>query len=409
MSRTQEMIEETELYSANNYHPLPVVLTAGKGVWLIDVDGKRYLDMFSAYSAQNFGHCHPTIVGVLIEQARRLGTTSRAVYTDVYSEFVKAVDEFCGMDKILPANGGAEAVETAIKIARKWGYEKKGVEPGQANIIFCDNNFHGRTITIISASSSESTKNGFGPFTPGFTLVPFGDSDAIWRAITKNTVGVILEPIQGEGGVVIPPDGYLERVRGICNSCNVLMILDEIQTGFGRTGFDFAYEYEDHDGYVRPDILILGKALGGGVLPVSAVLSRADIMGVIRPGDHGSTFGGNPIACAVGIAAIKLMKEENFSSRSSRLGQYLMAELKRINSPVIQEVRGRGLMIGLELIESPGIGRQFSEAMLEEGVICKETKDNVIRLTPPLVIEKEELDFALERISKVLRKLEEGR
>ncbi len=402
MFRTQAIIEQTERYSANNYHPLPVVITAGSGVWLIDVEGKRYLDMFSAYSAENFGQCHPHIVSALINQARRLGTTSRAVYTDVYADFVKAIDELCLMDKILPANGGAEAVETAIKLARRWGYERKErVKPNQAHIIFCDNNFHGRTISIISASDSIENRNSFGPFTPGFSLVPFGDPDAFGRSITQNTVGFLLEPIQGEGGIIVPPDGYFKEVGKICRRCNVLLILDEIQTGFGRTGTNFAYEHEG----VRPDILILGKALGGGMLPVSAVLSRKDIMEVIRPGDHGSTFGGNPIACAVGIAAIELLTEGNFASKSASLGQYFMAELRKIKSPLIKEVRGRGLMIGLELVESPGIGRYFCEAILREGVLCKETRDNVIRLSPPLIIEKKELDLAIEATKKVLARM----
>ncbi len=401
MFRTQAIIKEIERYSANNYHPLPVVITSGSGVWLTDVEGNRYLDMFSAYSAENFGQCHPHIISALINQARRLGTTSRAVYTDVYAEFVKAIDGLCSMDKILPASGGAEAVETAIKIARRWGYEKKeGVKPNQAHIIFCNNNFHGRTVSIISASDSIENRNSFGPFTPGFSLVPFGDTDAFGRSITKNTVGFLLEPIQGEGGIIVPPDGYFKEVEKICRKYNVLLILDEIQTGFGRTGTNFAYEYEG----IKPDILILGKALGGGMLPVSAVLSRKDIMEVIRPGDHGSTFGGNPLACAVGIAAIELLTEGNFASKSAGLGQSFMAKLKNIKSPLIREVRGRGLMIGLELVESPGIGRRFSEAMLCEGVLCKETKDNVIRFSPPLIIEKKELDFAVESIKKVLIK-----
>lgn len=406
MSRTADLIAETERYSANNYHPLPVVMTSGSGVWLLDVEGKRYLDMFSAYSAQNFGHCHPAITAALVTQARRLGTTSRAVYTDVYADFVEVIDKVCGMDKILPANGGAEAVETALKIARKWGYEKKGVEPNKANIIFCDNNFHGRTISIISASNSVDNKNGFGPFTPGFTLVPFGDAEAIEKAITKDTVGVIIEPIQGEGGIIIPPDEYLTEVRTICNKYNVLLILDEIQTGFGRTGYYFAYDYEDLDGYTVPDILILGKALGGGVLPVSAVLSRKDVMEVIRPGDHGSTFGGNPLACAVGIAVIDLLTKRGYASRATALGQYFMSGLKNLQSSLIKEVRGRGLMIGFELVPLEGIGRKFSEEMLNEGVLCKETRNSVIRLTPPLIIEEKELDMALEKIQKVLYKLE---
>ena len=400
MFRSKSIIEKTELYSANNYYPLPVVITSGSGVWLTDIEGKMYLDMFSAYSTENFGQCHPYIVGALTCQVRRLGTTSRSVYTDVYAQFAQAIDELCLMDKILPANGGAEAVETAIKLARKWGYEKKeGVNPNQAHIIFCDNNFHGRTVSVISGSDSIQNRNGFGPFTPGFSLVPFGDPDAFGQSITKNTVGFILEPIQGEGGIIVPPDGYLKEVEKICRRYNVLLILDEIQTGFGRTGCNFAYEYEG----VRPDILILGKALGGGMLPVSAVLSRKDIMEVLRPGDHGSTFGGNSLACAVGIATIELLIEGNFASKSANLGKYFISELKQIKSHLVKDIRGRGLMIGLELIESPCIGRRFCEAMLREGVLCKETKNSVIRFSPPLIIEKKELDLAIEKIKKVLK------
>ena len=283
MTKSVRAMKETKFFSANNYHPLPVVMTSGSGVWLTDVEGNTYLDMFSAYSAENFGQCHPHIVSALISQARRLGTTSRSVYTDIYAKFVRVIDELCTMDKILPASGGAEAVETAIKLARRWGYEKKdGVNSGQANIIFCENNFHGRTVSIISASDSVENKNSFGPFTPGFSLIPFGDSNALSRAITKDTVAFLVEPIQGEGGIVVPPDGYFKEVEKICLEQNVLLILDEIQTGFGRTGHNFAYEHEG----VRPDILILGKALGGGMTPVSAVLSRRDVMEVIRPGDH---------------------------------------------------------------------------------------------------------------------------
>jgi len=403
MTKSVRAMKETKFFSANNYHPLPVVMTSGSGVWLTDVEGNTYLDMFSAYSAENFGQCHPHIVSALISQARRLGTTSRSVYTDIYAKFVRVIDELCTMDKILPASGGAEAVETAIKLARRWGYEKKdGVNSGQANIIFCENNFHGRTVSIISASDSVENKNSFGPFTPGFSLIPFGDSNALSRAITKDTVAFLVEPIQGEGGIVVPPDGYFKEVEKICLEQNVLLILDEIQTGFGRTGHNFAYEHEG----VRPDILILGKALGGGMTPVSAVLSRRDVMEVIRPGDHGSTFGGNPLACAVGIAAIELLTQGNFASKSKELGSYFMTELRKIENPLIKEVRGRGLMIGLELVKNPGIGRRFSEAMLRKGILCKETKDNVIRFTPPLVIEKSELDWTVEMTEKVLQSLE---
>lgn len=405
MTKSVRAMKETKFFSANNYHPLPVVMTSGSGVWLTDVEGNMYLDMFSAYSAENFGQCHPHIVSALINQARRLGTTSRAVYTDVYAKFARAVDELCSMDKVLPASGGAEAVETAIKLARRWGYEKKsGVKSNQAHIIFCDKNFHGRTISIISASDSIENRNSFGPFTPGFTRIPFGDSDTLVQAITPNTVAFLVEPIQGEGGIIVPPEEYFKEVEKICHENNVLLILDEIQTGFGRTGSNFAYEYEG----VRPDILILGKALGGGMMPVSAVLSRSEIMEVIRPGDHGSTFGGNPLACAVGIATIELLIEGNFASKSRELGGYFMTELRKIKSPLVKEVRGRGLMIGLEFVESPGIGRRFSEDMLRRGVLCKDTRDNVIRFTPPLIIEKSEIDWTLEVTDKVLRILMRG-
>ena len=402
MSKSAGLINETKEYLAQNYDPLPVVLTQGEGVWVWDVEGNKYLDMLSSYSANNFGHCHPSIVRALVSQARRLDSVSRYFYTDVLAEFGRTITEFCHMDRVLPANGGAEAVETAIKLARKWGHERKaGVKPDSAEIIWCENNFHGRTIAIISASTNPKNKKGFGPFTPGFRHVPFGDPDALGRAINKNTVAFILEPIQGEGGIIVPEDGYLREVRKICDKFNVLMILDEIQTGFGRTGRDFAYQYEN----IEPDVLILGKALGGGMLPVSAVLSRNEIMEVFTPGVHGSTFGGNPLACAVAVASINLLIERNFDLRASSLGQYFMAELKKINSPLIREVRGKGLLIGLELVKENEIGRRFCEAMLKLGILCSDTKDNVIRFAPPLVIEKKEINWAVEKIRLVLRHL----
>jgi len=397
---------ETEKFSANNYHPLPVVLTEGKGVWVRDVDNHRYLDMLSAYSSQNFGHCHPRIVRVLTEQAKRLAVTSRAFYTDKFAEFSKVISNFSGMDKVLPANGGAEAVETAIKISRKWGYESKGVEKGSAEIITCEGNFHGRTTTIISFSTEHQNKNSFGPFAPGFRNIPFGDSGALDRSITKNTVAFLLEPIQGEGGIVIPPCGYLREVRSICRKNNVLLVMDEIQTGMGRTGFDFAYQEEDRFGGAKPDMLILGKALGGGMLPVSAVLADDKIMGVLRPGDHGSTFGGSPIACAVAIEAINVLREEKLSNNAKDMGRYFINRLKKIPSPLIKEVRGRGLLIGLELYPKAGGGRRFCEVALENVILCKETKENVIRFAPPLTINESQLDWSLERIKKVFRILE---
>ncbi len=402
MTRTHKIIETIERLSAHNYHPLPVVITIGRGVWLWDVEGNKYLDMFSAYSAQNFGQCHPRIIEAGIAQMRRLGTTSRAVYTDVYELFVKSVSDLCSMEKILPASGGAESVETAIKVSRKWGNKVKKIKLPE--IIFATSNFHGRTTTIISASDNFQNKDGFWPFTPGLHIIPFGDPDALGRKITerKNRVAAfIVEPIQGEGGIIVPPDRYFKEVRRICDRYDVLLILDEIQTGLGRTGYNFAYQHEG----IMPDILILGKALGGGVMPVSVTLGRPDVMGVFCPGDHGSTFGGNPLACVLAVESIAVLIEENLADRARDLGNYFMCELKQIKHPLIKEVRGRGLMIGLELIENPGIGRRFSEAMLREGVLCKETKDNVIRFSPPLIIEKKELDLAIERIKKVLVKL----
>ncbi|HEY4474525.1 MAG TPA: ornithine--oxo-acid transaminase [Candidatus Paceibacterota bacterium] len=399
MTKSVRAMKETKFFSANNYHPLPVVMTSGSGVWLTDVEGNTYLDMFSAYSAENFGQCHPHIVSALINQARRLGTVSRGVYTDVYAQFVRAIDELCYMDKILPANGGAEAVETAIKLARKWGYEKKEGIGETAEIISCCKNFHGRSFGVLSASDDVNNKKNFGPFLDGFKYIPFNNLGALGQAITKNTVGFLVESIQGEGGINIPSEGYFKAVEKICHENNVLLMIDEIQTGFGRTGHNFAYEYEG----VRPDVLILGKALGGGMMPVSAVLSRRDIMEVIRPGDHGSTFGGNPLACAVGIAAIELLDQVNLASRARELGDYFMGELRKVKSPFIKEIRGRGLMIGLELEDSPNVGRLFSEAMLRKGVLCKDTRNNVIRLTPPLIIKKSEIDWALEAMEKVLR------
>lgn len=395
---SRSVILRTDYFSANNYHPLPVVLTGGKGVYVWDIEGKRYIDMLSAYSAQNFGHCHPRIVGALVEQANSLAVTSRAFYTDKYLEFVEAVTSFCGMEKVLPCNGGVEAVETNIKISRKWGYEIKGIPSDCAEIIVCEKNFHGRTTTVVSFSTAHQSRNGFGPFTPGFKIIPFGDVDALEKAITSNTAAFLTEPIQGEAGINIPPDGYLERVRNICTEHNVLMVLDEIQTGLGRTGFDLACQYEG----IKPDVLILGKALGGGMLPVSAVLTSREIMNVIKPGDHGSTFGGNPLASAVAVESLKVLRDELLPLKARELGGYFMDMLRKIGAPCVKDIRGRGLMIGLELIEEKGIGRRFCEAILKEGVLCKETRDNVVRFAPPLIINQYELEQALIRIEKVL-------
>lgn len=405
MRSSRTIIEGTDNYSVHNYHPLPVVLTRGEGSWVWDVENNSYLDMLSAYSAQNFGHCHPRIVGAITEQAKKLAVTSRAFYTDKYEEFARTITDFCQMERVLPANGGAEAVETAIKISRKWGYEQKFIRPDSAEIIVCSNNFHGRTTTIVGFSTELQNRSGFGPFTPGFKIIPFGDPAALNEAITENTVAFLVEPIQGEGGIIIPPDGYLHAVRNICSRRRVLFVADEIQTGMGRTGLNFAYQHDNRLGDTKPDILILGKALGGGMLPVSAVLARDEVMQVIKPGDHGSTFGGNPLACAVAVESISVLEEENLAQRAKRLGEYFTSELGRVKSPFVKEVRGRGLLIGLELVEEQGIGRRFCEAMLKEGVLCKDTRDNVVRFAPPLVIKRVDIDWALERIERVLRNL----
>ena len=399
MSLTEEFIKEAERYSAHNYHPLPVVLSKGEGVWVWDVEGKKYLDCLSAYSAVNQGHRHPKIINALIEQANRITLTSRAFHNDKMGAFLKKLCEVAGFDKALPMNTGAEAVETAIKTARKWGYLKKGVEEDKAEIIVCENNFHGRTITIISFSTEPQYRFGFGPFTPGFKVIPFGDAVALEKAITPNTVGFLVEPIQGEGGVIVPPDGYYKAIREITKKHNVLLMADEIQTGFGRTGTLFAMDREG----VKPDILIVGKALGGGVYPVSAILANNDVMDVFRPGDHGSTFGGNPLAAAVGMAAIDVIIEERLPERAEELGNYFMKRLREINSPYVKEVRGRGLLIGVEIKKEYGTARPFCEKLMELGILAKETHDQVIRFAPPLVITKEEIDWALERIEKVLK------
>jgi ornithine--oxo-acid transaminase len=399
MSLTEEFIKEAERYSAHNYHPLPVVLSKGEGVWVWDVEGKKYLDCLSAYSAVNQGHRHPKIINALIEQANRITLTSRAFHNDKMGAFLKKLCEVAGFDKALPMNTGAEAVETAIKTARKWGYLKKKVEEDKAEIIVCENNFHGRTITIISFSTEPQYRFGFGPFTPGFKVIPFGDAEALEKAITPNTVGFLVEPIQGEGGVIVPPDGYYKAIREITKKHNVLLMADEIQTGFGRTGTLFAMDREG----VKPDILIVGKALGGGVYPVSAILANNDVMDVFRPGDHGSTFGGNPLAAAVGMAAIDVIIEERLPERAEELGNYFMKRLREINSPYVKEVRGRGLLIGVEIKKEYGTARPFCEKLMELGILAKETHDQVIRFAPPLVITKEEIDWALERIEKVLK------
>ncbi|HBN96666.1 MAG TPA: ornithine--oxo-acid transaminase [Firmicutes bacterium] len=399
MARTDEFIRDVEHYSANNYHPLPIVIEKGEGVWVHDVEGKKYLDMLSAYSALNQGHRHPKIMGALMEQASKVTLTSRAFHNETMGPFLKKLCQMAGFEKALPMNTGAEAVETALKAARKWGLVKKGVPENQGEIIVCDNNFHGRTVTIVSFSTEEQYRHGFGPFTPGFISVPFGDADALEKAITKNTVAILAEPIQGEGGVLVPPEGYLARMRELATKYNVLMMLDEIQTGLGRTGKLFAYQYEE----AKPDVLLLGKALGGGVYPVSAMLSADDVMDVFGPGDHGSTFGGNPLGSAVGQAALDVLEEENLVEKAFTLGQYFKEGLERIQSPLIAEIRGKGLLIGVEIKKEHGKARPFCERLMELGLLCKETHDYTIRFAPPLTITKEEIDWSLEQIAKVLK------
>lgn len=395
---SQEYIDLENQYNAKNYKPLDVVLERGEGIWVYDVEGRRYLDFLSAYSAVNQGHGHPRILNAMIEQAKKLPLTSRAFRNDQLPQFAKHLCDLTGYEKMLPMNSGAEAVETAMKVARKWGYIVKGVADGQAEIITCAGNFHGRTITIISYSDSPGTKNLFGPYTPGFKEIPYGDADALEAAITPNTVGFLFEPIQGEGGVIIPPEGFLRQVREICDRHNVLMIADEIQTGLGRTGKLFACDWED----VRPDMITIGKALSGGFYPVSAVLTDPHIMDVIQPGDHGSTFGGNPLACAVAQAALNVLIDEGLIDNAHTMGEYLRGLLRGIDSPHIKVVRGRGLLTGVELYDTAGGARRFCEALQQEGLLCKETHDHIIRFAPPLVISRTDIDWAFERIERVL-------
>ncbi|MGB3714186.1 MAG: ornithine--oxo-acid transaminase [Candidatus Promineifilaceae bacterium] len=393
--QTRDYIQLDDEYSAHNYHPLDVVVNRAEGVWVYDVDGKKYLDFLSAYSAVNQGHCHPAILAAASEQMHRVTLTSRAFRNDQMGSFLKDLCELSGYDMALPMNTGAEAVETAIKAARKWGYRVKGVPDEQAEIIVCQGNFHGRTTTIVGFSSEESYKQDFGPFTPGFVTIPFGDSAALERAMTPATVAFLVEPIQGESGVIIPPEGYLKDVSDICRRHNVLLIADEIQTGLGRTGAMFAC---DHEG-VRPDIVVVGKALSGGFYPVSAALADREIMGLFQPGDHGSTFGGNPLGAAIGRAAIAVITDNKLVDQSRDLGAYFKGRLARIESDHIKEVRGQGLFIGVEL-HVPA--RRFCEELQERGILCKETHENIIRFAPPLVITKEEIDWAMTHIEPVL-------
>lgn len=395
---SQDFIDLENQYGAKNYKPLDVVIRSAKGVWVEDVDGRKYLDCLAAYSAVNQGHCHPQIIQALVDQASRVTLTSRAFRNDQLGPFMHELCEMTGFEMALPMNSGAEAVETALKLARKWAYTVKGVPRHQAEIVTVAGNFHGRTITIISFSTEPSYKNDFGPFTPGFVSIPYGDADAFEAAITPNTAAISVEPIQGEAGVIIPPAGYLKRLRDICDRHNVLLIADEIQTGLGRTGKLFACDHED----IRPDIAVIGKALSGGVYPVSAVLSSKAILGLFKPGEHGSTFGGNPLACAVGRAALRVISDEGLIENSAALGEYFLEQLVEIPSPHVKEVRGRGLFIGVELKPEAGGARRFCEALKDRGILCKETHDNVIRFAPPLVIQKHDIDGALPAIRDVL-------
>lgn len=395
---THDLIDLEERFGAHNYHPLDVVVARAEGCWVWDVDGRKYLDCLAAYSAVNQGHCHPAIVATLKEQAERVTLTSRAFRNDQLGPFCQELAQLTGFARVLPMNTGAEAVETAIKAARKWAYTVKGVAADAAEILVFDDNFHGRTTTIVGFASDDQYRDGFGPFTPGFRRLPFGDADAVAAAMTPNVAAVLVEPIQGEGGVLIPPDGYLKRLREITREHNALLILDEIQSGLGRTGRMLAYEHEE----IRPDVVILGKALSGGAYPVSAIVADDEVMGVFKPGDHGSTYGGNPLGAAVARTALRILVEEGLVENSARLGAYALERLQRLKSPHIREVRGRGLWIGIELEPEAGGARRFCEALMAEGMLCKETHEHVIRIAPPLVITGDELDWALERVECVL-------
>jgi ornithine--oxo-acid transaminase len=402
MSTAAQYIERDDAHAAHTYHPLPVVLREGSGVWVTDVDGRRYLDCLAGYSALNFGHGHPVIVAAARDQLERLTLTSRAFHHDLLGSFTAELAQLCGMEAVLPMNSGAEAVESALKLARKWGYEVKGVRPDQANIVVARNNFHGRTISIVSFSSDPDAKNNFGPFTPGFREAAFGDADGLASAIDANTVAVLIEPIQGEAGVIIPPDGYLRAVRDICTARGVLFMADEIQSGLGRTGRTFACDHED----VQPDVYILGKALGGGIMPVSAVVSKWDVMGALHPGEHGSTFGGNPLACAVGRAVVGLLNTGEFQNRAVQRGAQLADGLSGLLGNGVVAFRTRGLWAGVDIDPAIGTGRAVCEALLRRGVLAKDTHGSTIRLAPPLVITAAEVDLAVDALAGALADLQ---
>ena len=394
---TEDFIELEDNYGAHNYNPLDVVIERAEGVWVYDVDGNRYLDCLASYSAVNQGHCHPKILHAMIEQAHKVTLTSRAFRNDQLPLLYQDLHTLTGFEMALPMNSGAEAVETALKAARKWGYKVKGIPDGRAEILVCANNFHGRTVTVISFSSDQQYRDGFGPFTPGFKIIPFGDANGLREAITPNTCAFLVEPIQGEAGIIIPPAGFLKEAAAICRENHVLLITDEIQSGLGRTGKLFAFMHEG----ITPDVVIIGKALSGGFYPVSAVLASKDVLGVFQPGDHGSTFGGNPLACAVARAALRVLVDEKLVLRSAELGEYFLSKLKSLRSPHLREVRGKGLWLAIELDEP---ARPYCEALKAEGVLCKETHEHVIRIAPPLVITREEIDWAFERIKSVIEK-----
>lgn len=398
MNKTEQIIELTEKYGAHNYKPLSVVISSAQGIWMTDVEGRRYLDCLSAYSAVSHGHGHPRVLKALHEQADRLVVTSRAFHNDQLGPWCKELTELCEMEMALPMNTGAEAVETAIKAARKWGYVEKEVQPNQAKIICCENNFHGRTTTIVGFSTDDLYREYFGPFTPGFEIIPYGDAVALENAIDRNTVAFLVEPIQGEAGVNVPPAGYLNAVRELCSLHNVLLIFDEIQTGLGRTGKLFCWQHED----AKPDLICLGKALGGGCIPISAVVGRRDILGLFRPGEHGSTFGGMPLSCAVSREALRVLIDEDLTGRAARLGERLLQGLRAIRCPQIREIRGKGLLLGMEFKEGPKTARSVCEALMKEGILCKETHEMTVRFAPPLIISEPEIDFIIAAVKKVL-------
>jgi len=396
--RTEELLALAERYAAHNYHPLPVVIASGEGAWVTDVEGKRYLDMLAAYSALNFGHRHPRLVEAARAQLELITLTSRAFHNDTFPVFCRDLAHLADKDMVLTMNTGAEAVETAIKTARRWGYDVKGVAPDRAKIVVADGNFHGRTVTIVGFSDDPSAKGGFGPFTPGFGSVPYGDVEALRAAVDDDTVAFLVEPIQGEAGVVVPPDGYLRAVRELCTERRILLMADEIQSGLGRTGTTFACEHEG----VVPDVYILGKALGGGIMPLSAVVADRDILGVFRPGEHGSTFGGNPLACAIGIEVVDMLRDGAYQRRSAELGSWLIDALRDTAVPTVAEVRGRGLWVGIDLAPNAGSARAACERLMDRGILAKDTHERTIRLAPPLVVDRSDLEWALEQVVDVL-------